>query len=59
MESLQKNLSQMEKQLKQMELDIKNISKGADEDDRFPKMMAISFFCEISCACYERIIPVS
>ena len=43
MEMLQKNLKQMEKQIKQVELDVKAIAKGADEDDRFPPVMKISF----------------
>ena len=43
MEMLQKNLKQMEKQINQVELDVKSISKGADEDDKFPAFMKISF----------------
>ena len=33
----------MDKQIKQVEMDIKNISKGAEEDDKFPAVMKISF----------------
>ena len=47
---LQKNLKQMEKQIKQVELDVKTISKGADEDDRFPAVMKISFVSQVAVA---------
>ncbi|KAL8566717.1 hypothetical protein ACOMHN_050365 [Nucella lapillus] len=42
LEQLQKNLKQMEKQISDLELDVRNISKGADEDDHFPAFMKIS-----------------